>query len=160
VNKNIIPTIVNGVQAGLLAQATEDDVALLWLTDSSKTSAVVAALNANKAQAHIDTILSGAQISGPASRKPDIIVLPEAGVIYASSTATKIEEHGGFSDDDTHVALLVTNPRLEDQGSVTTQVQTTQIAPTILQLLGLNPHDLQAVSTEGTQPLPDLTENG
>jgi hypothetical protein len=160
VNKNIIPNIVNGVQAGLLAQATEDDVALLWLTDSSKTAAVVAALNANKAQAHIDTILSGAQISGPASRKPDIIVVPEAGVIYASSTATKIEEHGGFSDDDTHVALLVTNPRLDDQGSVTTQVRTTQIAPTILQLLGLNPQNLQAVSIEGTQPLPGLTTGG
>ena len=43
----LIPNLVNGVQSGLLAQATQDDVALLWLTDQSKTNAVVAQLSAN-----------------------------------------------------------------------------------------------------------------
>jgi len=33
-------------------------------------------------------------------------------------------------------------------------VETTQIAPTILQLLGLNPQALQAVKIEGTKVLP------
>ncbi len=33
-------------------------------------------------------------------------------------------------------------------------VETTQIAPTILKLLGLNPSSLQAVKDEGTQVLP------
>jgi len=32
-------------------------------------------------------------------------------------------------------------------------VETTQIAPTILELLGLNPNELQAVHIEGTEPL-------
>jgi hypothetical protein len=32
-------------------------------------------------------------------------------------------------------------------------VETTQIAPTILELLGLNPRELQAVCIENTQPL-------
>src|SRR5215472_12747930 len=41
VDKNIIPNLVNSVQAGLLAQATEDDVVLIWLSDQSKTNAVV-----------------------------------------------------------------------------------------------------------------------
>jgi hypothetical protein len=34
------------------------------------------------------------------------------------------------------------------------EVETTQIAPTILQLLGLDPSSLQAVKDEGTQVLP------
>jgi Type I phosphodiesterase / nucleotide pyrophosphatase len=161
VDKNIIPNLVNSVQAGLLAQATEDDVALLWLNDQSKVNDVVATLNANKAQAHIDTILSGASLqqyfNDPTTdaRTPDIIVLPVHGVIYANITATKIAEHGGFSADDTHIALLVANPTLK-KGSVSTAVQTTQIAPTILQLLGLDPNKLQAVGMENTQVLPGL----
>jgi len=160
VDKNIIPNLVNSVQSGLLAQATEDDVSLLWLKDQSKTNDVVAKLNANKAQAYIDTILSGASLqqlfNDPTkdSRTPDIIVLPIHGVIYASLTATKIAEHGGFSDDDTHVALLIANPHLS-KGTVFTPVETTQIAPTILNLLGLDPEKLQAVTIENTQTLPE-----
>src|SRR5215469_15613576 len=161
VDKNIIPNLVNSVQAGLLAQATEDDVALIWLNDQSKTNAVVAALNANKAQAHIDTVLSGASLqqyfNDPTtdSRTPDIVVLPTHGVIYASLTATKIAEHGGFSDDDTHVSLFVSNPHL-NMGTISTPVQTTQIAPTILHLLQLDPNKLQSVGIEHTQVLPGL----
>jgi len=159
VDKNIIPNLVNSVQAGLLAQATEDDVALIWLNDQSKTNDVVAKLNANKAQAHIDTILSGASLqqyfNDPTkdSRTPDIIVLPVHGVIYSSPTATKIAEHGGFSDDDTHVALFIANPRL-NKGTISTAVQTEQIAPTILRLLNLDPNSLQAVGIENTLPFP------
>jgi hypothetical protein len=160
VDKNIIPNLVNSVQAGLVAQSTEDDVALIWLNDQTKTNAVVAKLNANKAQAHVQTVLSGAAITAlygdptKSSRVPDIVVLPVHGVIYAKINATKIAEHGGFADDDTHVALLVENPNLDQAGTVSTQVQTTQIAPTILQELGLDPNKLQAVGIEGTQTLP------
>ena len=35
-------------------------------------------------------------------------------------------------------------------------VETTQVAPTILQLLGLDPNSLQAVQQEGTQVLPGI----
>jgi len=35
-------------------------------------------------------------------------------------------------------------------------VETTQVAPTILKLLGLSPSSLQAVQREGTQVLPGL----
>jgi hypothetical protein len=37
---------------------------------------------------------------------PDIIIQPIAGTIYTGSVA-KVAEHGGFSANDTHVALLV-----------------------------------------------------
>jgi arylsulfatase A-like enzyme len=161
VDKNIIPNLVNSVQAGLLAQATQDDVGLLWLKDQTKTNDVVAKLNANKAQAHIDTVLSGASLeqyfNDPTkdSRTPDIVVLPIHGVIYAATTATKIAEHGGFSDDDTHVALVVSSHHFHEE-RITTAVQTTQIAPTILKFLGLDPNKLQTVGLENTQVLPGI----
>jgi len=75
-------------------------------------------------------------------------------VIYTGS-AKKQEEHGGFAFDDTNVMLLVSNPDLSPR-TVTTWVETPQVAPTILQILGLDPNSLDAVRMEGTQPLPDL----
>jgi hypothetical protein len=52
--------------------------------------------------------------------------------------------------------LLVSNPSFE-ASTVTSFVETTQVAPTILQALGLDPHRLEAVQKEGTPVLPGLT---
>jgi hypothetical protein len=68
----------------------------------------------------------------------------------------KQEEHGGFAQDDTNVMLLVSNPSLHER-TITSFVETTQVAPTILKLLGLNPWDLDAVRKEGTPVLPGLS---
>jgi arylsulfatase A-like enzyme len=73
-------------------------------------------------------------------------------VIYTTSTK-KLAEHGGASEEDTHVALLISNPNFQPQTNKT-PVVTTQIAPTVLQLLGLNPLSLQAVVQERTPLLP------
>lgn len=43
--------------------------------------------------------------------------------------------------------------------TVASPVETTQIAPTILKLLGLNTHDLQAVRIEHTRVLPGVQPN-
>jgi hypothetical protein len=95
-------------------------------------------------------------------REPDVIVTPDVGVIYTHSNA-KNAEHGGFSHDDTNVVLLVSAPGLErvfgstaHDGVITTPVQTTQIAPTILDLLGIDPTALQAVQQEYTTVLSGL----
>lgn len=154
-----IPNMVNGVQSNLLAQATQDDIALLWLTDQSKTNAVVTQLSAHESTNGLQQILAGDSLkllfNDPLKdpRTPDIIGLPNAGVIYTKGS--KIAEHGGFNIEDTNVALLIANPHLA-QILITTSVATTQIAPTILQLLGLNPNALQAVRMEHTQLLPGL----
>jgi hypothetical protein len=161
VSNKIIPALINAIGPNVLAQATQDDIALLWLKDQSKTQAVVKTLLANKALAHIKTVLSGDQISDlyknplKDARTPDVVVLPENGVIYAGASATKIAEHGGFNKDDTNVALLVSNPKIESE-HVSSKVTTTEIAPTILKLLGLNPRALQAVREEHTQLLPEI----
>jgi arylsulfatase A-like enzyme len=75
-------------------------------------------------------------------------------VIYTGSTK-KQAEHGGFAHDDTNVMLLVSNPDFQAR-TVTSFVETTQVAPTILQALGLDPSDLDAVQKEGTPVLPGL----
>jgi Type I phosphodiesterase / nucleotide pyrophosphatase len=159
VNSKLIPQIVNGVTPDLVAEATEDDIALLWLTDESKTAGAVAALDARQSQTHVTSILSGESLADvfgdPArdSRVPDLIALVQHGVIYAKPTATKLAEHGGFSDDDTNVPILLSGPGLSD-GIVTRPVETRQIAPTILAALGLDPSALTAVEREGTRVLP------
>ena len=86
------------------------------------------------------------------SRTPDIIVAPNVGVIYTGGKK-KIAEHGGFAHDDTNVMMLVSNPSYKPR-SINTIVQTAQVAPTILRILGLNPNQLIAVRNEGTQVLP------
>ncbi|HEY0778072.1 MAG TPA: alkaline phosphatase family protein, partial [Gemmatirosa sp.] len=161
VSSHLVPAIINGVSPGLVAQATEDDIGLIWLADQSKTRAVVTALAAAPASVGIDSIISGAPLAAlfgnplTNSRTPDAIVVTQPGVIYAGLTATKTAEHGGFSDDDAHVPILVSAPGIM-AARVARRVATTQIAPSILQTLGLSPTALQAVTIEGTQVLPSL----
>ena len=87
-------------------------------------------------------------------RTPDIIVTPNIGVIYTGHQA-KVAEHGGFANDDTDVIMLLSNPSFKPK-TVFTPVQTTQVAPTILKALGLDPNALQAVQIEGTPVLPGI----
>jgi arylsulfatase A-like enzyme len=85
-------------------------------------------------------------------RTPDIIAQPNVGVVYTGSSK-KQAEHGGFAQDDTNVMLLVSNPRIKP-ASIISFVETAQLAPTILSILGLDPKDLTAVQAEGTPVLP------
>ncbi|MFZ0321619.1 MAG: alkaline phosphatase family protein [Candidatus Sulfotelmatobacter sp.] len=70
-----------------------------------------------------------------------------------TGSGKKLAEHGGFSHDDTNVILLLSNPSLPP-ATVTTPVQTMEIALTILKALGLNPNALDSVQIEGTAVLP------
>jgi len=83
---------------------------------------------------------------------PDILVTPNIGTTYSGSTK-KLVVHGGFAHDDVNVMLLLSNPGFEPK-TVTTAVQTLQLAPTILKALGLDPNQLQAVQKEHTPVLP------
>jgi hypothetical protein len=143
-------------------QETADDVALIWLADQSKLPSAVAVLEADRTgnnSARIEQIYSGdalkAKFGDPAlGRTPDLIIQPIPGTIYSGSKK-KIAEHGGFSRGDTHTLLLVSNPGLKAR-TIGEPVENKQVAPTILQALGLNPRDLQAVRLEQTQTLPGL----
>jgi hypothetical protein len=143
---------------------TQDDVSLLWLAPGADTTAAVNLLETNGAAIGLGQIFYGPSLetmfNAPGlppngdPRSPDIIVPPSVGVIYTGSHK-KQEEHGGFSHDDTNVMILVSNPSLA-ASTVTSFVETKQVAPTILQALGLNPSALDAVQKEGTPALPGL----
>ena len=145
----------------IVAQSSEDDVSLIWLTDQSQTANAVATLEQNQATIGAGEIFSGPSLSlmfnDPAidPRTPDIIVTSNVGVIYTGGKK-KISEHGGFAHDDVNVMMLVSNPRFSP-GVITVPVQTAQVAPTILRALGLNPSALQAVQQEKTQVLPGIS---
>jgi hypothetical protein len=143
--------------------ATEDDVSLLWLSPGTSTLDAVSLLENSASAAGIGQILYGPSLEllfgtpglpaqGGDPRTPDIIVLPNTGVVYTGS-AKKQAEHGGFAPDDTNVMLLVSNPSIRAR-SVTSFVETAQVAPTVLKVLGLNPRSLDAVRLEGTPVLP------
>jgi hypothetical protein len=79
-------------------------------------------------------------------------VASNVGVVYTGSLK-KQSEHGGFAHDGSNVMLLVFNPGIRAH-TVTRFVETSQVAPTILQILGLDLSALDAVRIEGTPVLP------
>lgn len=94
----------------------------------------------------------GVPVSDP--RHPDVFGRVQVGVVYTGGS--KIAEHGGDNPGDRDIPILIHAPGIVKPGSNGQWVETTQVAPTILSLLGLNPLDLQAVGIEHTPVLPGL----
>ncbi len=141
---------------------TEDDISMLWLKSSSQTADAVSILQQNAVQAGIGEMFYGPSLTTMFNapgfppngdpRTPDILITPNFGVVYTGSSK-KLAEHGGFSHDDTNVLMVLSNPSFT-QSTVNTQVETMQVAPTVLRALGLDPMQLQSVQIEGTAVLP------
>jgi len=158
----LIPKTVAAIDKGLLAGVEQDgSVALLWLSDQHRTPDVVHALNKIQLEAGIQEMYSGESLkllfNDPMSdpRVPDIIVQPTPGQIYVETGTTFIAEHGGNADTDRNVPLLVSYSELSPL-QIKFPVQTSQIAPSILKALGLDPAALDAVRIEKTPLLPGL----
>ncbi|MFC5502995.1 alkaline phosphatase family protein [Lysinimonas soli] len=160
--------------ADLVAFSTDDDVMLLWLSDHSQAAADfakaylashsatgngISGASKTAASSGLASIYAGAAVAGyfgtttADPRYPDVFGIVQAGVVYTGGKG-KIAEHGGAAADDRDVPLVVSGFHSEHGKTVTAPVETTQIAPTILKLLGLNPKALQAVRIEGTRVLP------
>ena len=159
----------------LVAYSTDDDAMLLWLTDRSPEAAAFAkeyllaqngtgtdSTGAAKSftRSGLQTVYTDAAaaryfgVRPGDDRVPDLFGVAQYGVVYTGGTK-KIAEHGGFAPDDRAVPLVVSGPAREAR-TIAAPVATTQIAPTILHLLGLDPRALQAVREEGTRVLPGL----
>jgi hypothetical protein len=107
----------------------EDDISQLWLNNSGDTLTAVGLLETNAKEIGLGQIFYGPSLEtmfnapgvpnvpGPCChlreggdpRTPDIIVIPNVGVVYTGSLK-KQSEHGGFAHDDTNVMLLESNP--------------------------------------------------
>lgn len=138
-----------------------DDGSLIWLTSPSLTASVVKQISDPAVQQllGIQEIFAGQSLQNKFNspvddpRTPDIILKVNTGVIFTGGT--KIAEHGGFNEDDVHIALLVSNP---SYGAVTvkTPVSNQQVPASILKALGIDPNRLQAVRQEQIHVLPFL----
>jgi hypothetical protein len=160
----------------LIVFSTDDDGMLLWLSDRSQPAAnfvkhyllthsapgnnvndkpiTVTASGLKKVYAGKEAAdFIGVPWSDP--RVPDIIGISQYGTVYTGGTA-KIAEHGGDAFQDRNVPILISLPGLRYGQQIAAPVETTEIAPTILKLLGLNPWALQAVRIEHTPILPGL----
>ena len=157
--------------APLVAFGVDDDGILMWLNDRSEGATDFARqflMNYSDPTASVDgkpvtsaglsqvyTGAAAAQLIGVHlgdPRVPDVIGISQYGVVYTSHKS-KIAEHGGDHPEDRNVPILVESRGAVGGTAITAPVETTQIAPTILQLLGLDPDELRAVRIEGTQPL-------
>jgi hypothetical protein len=157
--------------ADLVAFQVDDDGMILWLNDRSDAATEFARqflVNYQNSSASVDgkpvtsaglwqvyTGKAAAQLIGVKQsdpRVPDVIGIAQYGVVYTSHKA-KIAEHGGDHPEDRNVPILVEWAGAKAGLNVTAPVETTQIAPTILELLGLDSKELQAVRIEGTEPL-------
>ncbi len=160
----------------LVIFSTDDDGMLLWLSNRSQAAAdfvkqyllthSAAGNNVNGnpitvSASGLTKVYAGAPSAAfygvPASdpRHPDVTGIAQHGVVYTGGKA-KIAEHGGDDPQDRDVPILVLSPSLQHGGLIGAPVETTQIAPTILTLLGLDPGQLQAVRIEHTQVLPGI----
>jgi hypothetical protein len=160
--------IGNGQPATLIGQAEafdiSDDGSLIWLTDPELTPSVVAHLSepASQQTLGIQEIFAGQSLRnkwndpGSDPRTPDIVLKVNTGVIFTGGS--KIAEHGGLNEDDTHAALLVSFSGLAPN-VVKTPVLNQQVAPTIIKVLGFDPSQLQAVQKEQINVLPFLLSN-
>ena len=163
-----------GHSGTLVAFAIDDDGILMWLNDRSDAATSFAAnflLHhdgtgndiAGNPKAYTASGLTTAYAGAAAAafigvaagdpRVPDVIGIAQVGSVYTGKKA-KIGEHGGDNPQDRDVALVVSGAGVHDGAVNASAVETTQIAPTILQLLGLNPQALKAVQLEGTEALP------
>lgn len=144
--------------------ATEDDVSVIWLKKGVSVNAAAKLLESNAAAIGMGEVFWGPSVAvnyniaglGPGEdpRTPDLIVTPNVGVTYSGSTSM-IGDHGGFGHDDTNVMMLVANPNFTPQ-IVSALVATRQVAPTIVQALGLDPSLLDSVQLEGTPVLAEV----
>jgi hypothetical protein len=160
----------------LVSFATDDDVMQLWLSDRSQAAANFAKhyllthaaagndVNGNPvtvSASGLKAVYAGSQsaaffgVPNGDPRHPDVLGIVQHGVVYTGGMS-KIAEHGGDDPQDRSVPILVVLPGAHHGSTITSPVETTQIAPTILALLGLDPGQLQAVQIEHTQVLPGI----
>jgi hypothetical protein len=172
-----------GADPGDNAAGSRDDALPLWLTDRTEAAAQfvkddllthsatgttynssnprAAGPSRTLASSGLTKVFAGDEAaryfhtSTSDPRHPDVWGIVQHGVVYTGKTK-KIAEHGGADPEDLNVPLVLFAPGEARPSVIDARVETTQIAPTILSLLGLEPSDLQAVQIEGTRVLPGL----
>ncbi|WP_330328354.1 alkaline phosphatase family protein [Streptomyces sp. NBC_00536] len=158
----------------LVAHSVDDDAMLLWLNDRSEEATGFAKkflleqsgtgndINGKPkafTQGGLSEVYAGRAaaerfgVKPGDARVPDVFGTVQYGVVYTGGKG-KIAEHGGTHADDLNVPLVISGAGAHGGKTLSAKVETKQIAPTILSLLGLDPKSLQAVRQEHTSVLP------
>jgi len=165
----VLQTQIDSIAPNLVAGSTLDDIGLLWLSNQDLTSAAVDKIQLNAATNGAQHILWGTSLTAgnagypgfPSplqdSRTPDIIVLPQPGVIYDPIGTTVLEDHGGFHDYDVELPILLFLPGVPET-HIDAPVDTRSVATSALWAIGLNPGLLAGAVIEGTPVLPGWLE--
>ena len=163
-------------KAPLVAFSVDDDAMLWWLSDRSQAAADFAKnyllnysgtgndINGNPkafTSSGLKSVYAGyaaAAYFGTSHadpRVPDLVGVAQVGTVYTGGKK-KIAEHGGANPADRDVPIVVSGAGVDADGVHydAAPVLTTQIAPTILDLLGLDAGKLQAVSEYHVRNLP------
>jgi hypothetical protein len=164
--------------APLVALATDDDGMQWWLSDRSQAAADFAKnfllshsgvgndINGNPkayTSSGLTTVYAGEAaadyygVSHSDPRVPDLVGVAQIGTVYTGGKA-KIAEHGGANPADRDVPIVVSGAGVDPDGMNynATPVLTTQIAPSILTLLGLDVDKLDTVVKYHVQDLPRI----
>jgi hypothetical protein len=100
-------------------------------------------------------------VNGPSGKGVEDLYTPEitnvGGFDATASVVCTVES--GLSFADTNVGLILSNPALQSR-VVKTPVTTSQVAPTILKALAIDPNELKSVRKEGTPVLPFIFRHG
>ncbi len=164
--------------APLVVFSVDDDGMLLWLSDRTAAAKefvksyllthAAPANTAGDAKGVYSTTVAASGVTGAFTgakadalfgakngdtHAPDVVGIAQPGVVYTGGVK-KIAEHGGAAPADRNVALVIAGAGIPHHRPITQTLQTTQIAPTILDLLGLNPRELQGARDDHTDTLP------
>lgn len=165
-------------KAPLVTFAVDDDVMLWWLSDRSQAAADFAKsfllhlsgtgndINGNPkpfTSAGLRAVHAGQGaanyfgVSHADPRVPDLVGVAQVGTVYTGGKK-KIAEHGGANPADRDVPIVVSGAGVHAsaQHYDSAPVLTTQIAPTILELLGLDQDKLQTVHEHDVTDLPRI----
>jgi hypothetical protein len=163
--------ITTGTLKATNYKITNKTAALIWLGNQALTQqvaqALIAASNLPGNPLNIAQVLWGSSLQqlfpDPAvdSAPPDIVVVPNLGTNYESPTAAPpvAAEHGGFNENELHVPITIVHNTVK-HGTVQSPVTTAQLAPTMLNLLNIDPRSLNGVTLEGTAVLPQIPAGG
>ncbi len=154
----------------VVAHNVPDNASLIWLQDPSKAAQakdVITKLN----NPNVDKILIGSDLIAAGfadpltdNRAPSLQVVLKPGVVMVGNPASpsKVAEHGGSTDDETKIPLILSSGGLATaaKGTTnTTKVSNQQIAVTALDALGIDASKLQGAKAEGTTALPGTSIN-
>lgn len=155
VNLSALKAAAESMPHAVVSHISASGSAMVWLKDPSMTVLVTKALSAKASLLGIGEVVTGERLGltmnlpTEDSRMPDIILRSRSDVRWVPAG------RGSATDEDAHVALLVSGVQLTGRLDKT-PVPTTQLSPLLLRALGMEKFDLQALHREHSPALPGI----